>query len=266
MRGEFNGLKALILKENPSAWYIHCFAHQLQLVVVVVCKANRYICDFFNYLGLAVNICGSSCKKADNLRQLEHTRKVVELEEGEITSGTGKNQETSLRRPGGTRWGSHYLTIVRLSDMWPSVVEVLEIVLSDDTEHESSAQVRGVLRTIMTFEFVFSMLLMKHLLGLTNTLSMALQEGDQNILNAINQIRTVKDEFQNFKDSGWDDLVKEVETFCLANDIPVINMEDTVPRLVRVKRDGRIVTNYHHYHVEIFIEVIYKFIALIFIS
>ena len=97
---------------------------------------------------------------------------------------------------------------------------------------------------------------------------MALQEGDQNILNAINQIRTVKDELQNFRDSGWDDLVKEVETFCLANDIPVINMEDTVPRLVRVKRErgGRTVTNYHHYHVEIFIEVIYKVIALIFIS
>ncbi|XP_021984647.1 zinc finger MYM-type protein 1-like [Helianthus annuus] len=29
MRGEFNGLKALILKDDPSAHYIHCFAHQL---------------------------------------------------------------------------------------------------------------------------------------------------------------------------------------------------------------------------------------------
>lgn len=36
MRGEFNGLKALILKENPSAYYVHCFAHQLQLALVVV--------------------------------------------------------------------------------------------------------------------------------------------------------------------------------------------------------------------------------------
>ena len=29
MRGEFNGLIALILKENPSAYYVNCFAHQL---------------------------------------------------------------------------------------------------------------------------------------------------------------------------------------------------------------------------------------------
>ena len=266
MRDEFNGLKALILKENPSAWYVHCFAHQLQLVIVVVCKVNRYTCDFFNYLGLIVNICGSSCKRADKLRQLEHDRKVVQLENGEITSGTGKNQETSLKRPGDTRWGSHYLTIVRLKDMWSSVIEVLENVFEDGTEHETGAQVRGVLRQMQSYEFVFPLFLMKRLLGLTNKLSMVLQERDQDILNAINQIRTVKDELQNFRECGWDGLMKEVETFCQANDILVINMEDTVPRLTRVKKDRKTITNYHHYRVEIFCEVIQKLIALIYIS
>jgi hypothetical protein len=29
MQGEFNGLKALILRKNESAYYVHCFAHQL---------------------------------------------------------------------------------------------------------------------------------------------------------------------------------------------------------------------------------------------
>ena len=29
MRDELNGLKPLILKDNPSAYYVHCFAHQL---------------------------------------------------------------------------------------------------------------------------------------------------------------------------------------------------------------------------------------------
>jgi hypothetical protein len=40
MRGEFNGLKAKILEENRSAYYVHCFAHQLQLVTVAVSKNN----------------------------------------------------------------------------------------------------------------------------------------------------------------------------------------------------------------------------------
>ncbi|KAK4730118.1 hypothetical protein R3W88_023106 [Solanum pinnatisectum] len=30
MQGEKNGIKSLILQDAPSAYYIHCFAHQLQ--------------------------------------------------------------------------------------------------------------------------------------------------------------------------------------------------------------------------------------------
>lgn len=33
MRGEFNGLKSLVLKDNPLAFYVHCFAHRLQLTI-----------------------------------------------------------------------------------------------------------------------------------------------------------------------------------------------------------------------------------------
>ncbi|XP_039144034.1 zinc finger MYM-type protein 1-like [Dioscorea cayenensis subsp. rotundata] len=35
MRGEWNGLQALILQECPYAYYVHCLAHQLQLALVV---------------------------------------------------------------------------------------------------------------------------------------------------------------------------------------------------------------------------------------
>ena len=38
MRDELNGLKTLIMIENESAYYIHCFAHQLQLTLVAVVK------------------------------------------------------------------------------------------------------------------------------------------------------------------------------------------------------------------------------------
>ena len=40
MQGEFNCLKTLILKENPYAFYVHCFAHQLQLALVAMAKKH----------------------------------------------------------------------------------------------------------------------------------------------------------------------------------------------------------------------------------
>ncbi|XP_039686427.1 zinc finger MYM-type protein 1-like [Medicago truncatula] len=58
MRGEYNGLKSLILKENCSAFYIHCFAHQLQLALVTLAKKHSDIASFFNQVANLSNVVG----------------------------------------------------------------------------------------------------------------------------------------------------------------------------------------------------------------
>ncbi|XBJ13219.1 hypothetical protein VPH35_017606 [Triticum aestivum] len=67
MRGEFNGLQKLIRDENPYAFYIHCFAHQLQLVVVAVSRCCKGVEDFFEYVTMISNLSTSSCKRKDKL-------------------------------------------------------------------------------------------------------------------------------------------------------------------------------------------------------
>ena len=57
----------------------------------------------------------------------------------------------------------------------------------------------------------------------------------------------MKIELQSLREFGWDGLLNEVETLCQANKISIVNMEDIVPRLVRMKRDEQTVINYHHY-------------------
>ncbi|KAK3211683.1 hypothetical protein Dsin_016389 [Dipteronia sinensis] len=46
MRGEWNGLQALFLKDCPYAYYVHCFAHRLQLALVAASKEKFYPKDF----------------------------------------------------------------------------------------------------------------------------------------------------------------------------------------------------------------------------
>ncbi|XP_073277687.1 uncharacterized protein [Primulina huaijiensis] len=41
MRGEWNGLQALFLKDSSHAYYIYCFAHRLQLALVAVSKEGK---------------------------------------------------------------------------------------------------------------------------------------------------------------------------------------------------------------------------------
>jgi len=63
MQGEFEGLKTLILSENPYAFYVHCFAHQLQLTLVAIAKDHLQVCGVFNLVSTLINVVGGSCKR-----------------------------------------------------------------------------------------------------------------------------------------------------------------------------------------------------------
>ncbi|XP_039047506.1 zinc finger MYM-type protein 1-like [Hibiscus syriacus] len=101
MCGEFNGLKAFILRDNKSTYYVHCFAHQLQLVMVVVAKNHDGTHDFFEQLDLVVNVvcvvC-ASCKRKDIIRESYKKRLQTKIGIGETETGRGLNQELSLIR------------------------------------------------------------------------------------------------------------------------------------------------------------------------
>ncbi|ESQ29576.1 hypothetical protein EUTSA_v10023867mg, partial [Eutrema salsugineum] len=60
---EFNGLRALILRENNFAYYVHCFAHQLQLVVITIAQKHFEVGDFFDMIVVLLNVVGASCKR-----------------------------------------------------------------------------------------------------------------------------------------------------------------------------------------------------------
>ena len=60
MQGDINGLKTLILKENKSAFYVHYFAHQLQLTLVAVAKNHINIAEFFYVVSNLVTVVGGS--------------------------------------------------------------------------------------------------------------------------------------------------------------------------------------------------------------
>jgi len=75
MRDELNDLKTLILNDNLSAYYIRCFAHQLQLTLVVVTKNHIQFATFFLFfflfffilINIVFNVVRTSCKCHDRL-------------------------------------------------------------------------------------------------------------------------------------------------------------------------------------------------------
>ncbi|XP_052619725.1 uncharacterized protein LOC128126046 [Lactuca sativa] len=176
MRGEFNGLKALILQENDIAFYVHCFAHQLQLVVVAVAKKHDGVSDFFEQISLVVNVVCASCKRKDLLREQARQRVQKGLCRVELETERGLNQETTLVRAGDTRWGSHFNTLTSLMKLFADVLVVLEFVKVDGGSLANRQQAFGIFTYFQSYEFVFYLYMMYEILNLTGTLSKQLQK------------------------------------------------------------------------------------------
>ncbi|KAH7668782.1 Ribonuclease H-like protein [Dioscorea alata] len=173
MRGEFNGLKTLILKENPFAFYVHYFPHQLQLVVVSVAKSILVVSDFFCYTNMIVNIMGASCKRKDALLQT-HRQKIVERLE--------------------------------------AVLEVLQNVCQDGSIADQKGLASSLISKMESFEFLFVLHLMMKLLGITNELSNVLQNSFS-IFNHAKLLRLAEIYYDDFSIQDLQVLKEQLHTY-----------------------------------------------------
>ncbi|XP_070677893.1 uncharacterized protein [Malus domestica] len=255
MKGELNGLKTKILNKYPQAFYIHCFAHQIQLDLVAFAKGIEGVAIFFNNASILVNTIGSSCKRRDVFRekQLEQIKNALDV--GDLETGRGLNQESSLMRPCDTRWNSHYGTIVSIIVMFEAVVEVLEWI-KDDTNQDNFGEASKLFHDIQTFDFVFHLFLMRLILGIRNELSQALQKKDQDIVNAMALVEVCKQRLQSLRDDDFGDLLNDVQKFCEEPDIVVPNMEDLHFVPGKSRRKAPRLTNFHYYRVDLYFQVL----------
>nr|GEY11120.1 hypothetical protein [Tanacetum cinerariifolium] len=245
MRGEFNGLKALILKDNSPAYYVRCLAHQLQLVIVAVAKHHEGLVKFFEKLIGVINVVSSSCKRKYMIRDDYKVRVEAEISAGVVETGRGLNQEITLIRPGDTRWGSHYKTIVSLFK-FSEVIKVLKFVEKEVHDTRNRVQAQGILSN---YEFVFYLHLMEHILEATNLLSKALQIKDQNILEAVSVINGTKESLMILRANRFDAILNKVNIFCAKYDIKVLKMDEACA----AKRNIIVgITNRHYFEIDIF--------------
>uniref|UniRef100_A0A199U9J0 DUF4371 domain-containing protein n=1 Tax=Manihot esculenta TaxID=3983 RepID=A0A199U9J0_MANES len=208
MRGEFNGFKSLILRKNSSVYYIHCFAHQLQLTLVAIAKKHSI---------------GGSYKRRDMLREKQKEKVVEGIGIKEIAIRQGLNQDMTIKRP---EYSSHYSTLINLIHLFSSVIDVLEYIGENGNDDPQKGEAIELLDIMSRFEFVFLLLLMRKTLGITHDLLQALQRRDQDIVNAMQLVKVFKCHLQVIRDDGWEPLLFEVVQFCGKHDIVVLEMDD----------------------------------------
>ena len=139
--------------------------------------------------------------------------------------------------------------------MFPTVVKVLEYVEEEDRDDTNRRHACRLLVYFQSFDFVFYLQLMSTILIITNTLSLALQRKNQDIVNAINCVNSTKASLNDLRRNGWESVLHEAYVFCDKHDISKLEMEDQYvnPKKPRQKTG---ITNRHHYEVDCFNDVI----------
>ncbi|XP_047309720.1 zinc finger MYM-type protein 1-like [Impatiens glandulifera] len=92
MSGIFNGLQALFLKDCPYAYYVHCFAHRIQLALVTAAEKEISIWLFFSNLTTIINLITSSSKRNTELQSAQANEIARSIADGEHEIGRGANQ------------------------------------------------------------------------------------------------------------------------------------------------------------------------------
>ena len=193
---------------------------------------------------------GGSSKRRDMIRVINLKEVSKALGCGLLETGTGLNQEQCLQRPRDTRWSSHCKSLRSLVNLFQTIIKVLEFVENEDKDGKA----RGVLVYFQSFEFVFYLHLMLNILTITNVLSNVLQRKDQDIVNAVNCVRSTRSHLDKVRRDGWEQTLGEVYAFCDEHDISKLEMDEPYidPTRPRKKIWN---TNEHHFQVDCFNQV-----------
>ncbi|XP_057431672.1 uncharacterized protein LOC130724460 [Lotus japonicus] len=259
MRGEWNGLQALFLNDCPYAYYVHCFAHRLQLPLVAASREAIPIHQFFLKLTFIVNIVCSSSKRHDELQAAVIDEIAHLLEFDELETGKGANQVGTLKRACDTLWSSHFSSICSLIKIYGATCSVLEKIIVDGSTYSQRGDADSAHSSLTSFEFIFILHLMKEIMGITDVLCKALQQQSRDIVNAMHLVCSTKALIQNFREDGWDMLLQEVKSFCEKHDIEIPQLNTPyVARHGRARHQKDHITIGHYFRVEIFLVAIDK--------
>ncbi|XP_071725077.1 uncharacterized protein [Rutidosis leptorrhynchoides] len=87
--------------------------------------------------------------------------------------------------------------------------------------------------------------------GATSTQRADVDTAYEDILNAMDVVKSTKTMIQELRDKGWADLIKNVNTFCESVSIPVPNLDDHyIARRGRARHQQEDITMEHHYKVD----------------
>lgn len=182
MSGKRSGVQARIKEVAKHAFYIHCSAHCLNLVIVDSVKSVPDAASFFSLLErLYVFMSGS---------YVHHKWLAVQRDMFD-----GEPRE--LQRLSDTRWACRYVACRNVMDRLPAIIQVLGDI-SDEDNPGRAVEARGLLFQI-DLNFIGCLVVFRKVLGDTRFLSDMLQSTQLDLTKAVELIETLQQTLEDYR-------------------------------------------------------------------
>lgn len=195
MKGKNKGVQKRLLDINPRAFYTPCGCHSLNLT----------LCDMANSCDLAISFFGI-VQRVYCLFSSSTKRWSV------FTESIGPRGLT-VKPLSQTRWESHLESVSAIRYQIPNIRDALLKLANtrDDPKTRSDAEALLGKKGILSFEFLFGMIVWHDILFSINTVSKLLQTENMDIDIAIGQLQGLMSYFQKARGDGFEKAMEEAK-------------------------------------------------------
>lgn len=211
MSGLVGGVQALFRQKHPEAAYVHCYAHELNLVLCHTCRAVPEASDFFDTLESLYSYFSVSLV---NHKAFMNMQKVLGLEKSELVQ---------LSK---TRWACQVQSVT-------AVIANLTAVLRCLGETVNPTAV-GLLSNLSKLSRVYMLVMFKSLLSTTEGLHKYLQKHDIDLAQATLYKDGVLATLQSMRtDETAEQVYKDAKDILEANHLPDTSTSGSLRRKQR---------------------------------
>uniref|UniRef100_A0A2S2NBF1 Zinc finger MYM-type protein 1 n=1 Tax=Schizaphis graminum TaxID=13262 RepID=A0A2S2NBF1_SCHGA len=202
MRGEFNGLRAHIQKENPKSVYVWCYAHTLNLCSCDSCS-NIAAINLFGLLNRLSTFFSESYKRMDIWKKKQEQY------------NTGQLKLKKLQKIGNTRWWSREKALQWIfggdDNLYATVISALDYVVTCGTfDSKTSSEAISLRDKLCEFQIILTAHLFLNIFSIVGITSTYLQSSNLDLLSAWEMVeKTIK----HISTINFEDIFKEAEQF-----------------------------------------------------
>ncbi|XP_030749949.1 zinc finger MYM-type protein 1-like [Sitophilus oryzae] len=190
MSGVYNGLQAKILEKQPNALYVHCAAHNLNLVINDSVKISRELQNFYDFVESLYAFFAHSIKRWAVLTEMFESKK------------------HTLKRLCPTRWSSRYDSLHSLRFHYREILQVLTKLTLTSSKATEQNEALGLKKKLENFETVVLIVMEHKILSITKLVSNALQSKNQDIQRASKLLETAKKDIAEMRNS-FEEVINE---------------------------------------------------------